>query len=157
MCFCSYLRSFLPHHSNSIVQWLVSQLPHRQPSGPVLTALHLTFHHGHPTITDIVLVCSQSLIGPVTLPHAMLLLLLLLQKNCWIKPAVSGWTHTKEPVWHDDFLSLMCHVLLVWKGHTSLHWGHRWFSSVSLHSGNFLPTSVLFCSVVVLFQLSVIC
>lgn len=49
------LRPFLPHHSNSIVQGLVSQLPRRQPSGPVLTALDLTFHHRHATITDIVL------------------------------------------------------------------------------------------------------
>lgn len=48
-----------PHHTSALV-WL----------GQVsaLTALHLTFHHWHPTITDIVLVCFQSLTGPVALP-----------------------------------------------------------------------------------------
>lgn len=49
---------------------VVGVLPHQQPSGLALTASNTTFHFGQTTISDIVLVPSQSLFGPVTLPRA---------------------------------------------------------------------------------------
>lgn len=79
------------------------------------SALDLTFCCGQTTITDIVLVCSQSLFGLVPLPHAMLPLLLLAGENCWIKPVVSGWEHTggTSEIW---WLSLSDVSLLLFSG-----------------------------------------
>lgn len=52
---------------------MVSQLlHHHQPSGPALDCLAFDISlRTHTTISDIVLVCSQSLIEPVTPSHAM--------------------------------------------------------------------------------------
>lgn len=109
------------------------------------SALYLTFCCGQTTITDIVLVRSQSLFGLVPLPHAMLLLLLLLLlagENCWIKPVVSGWEHTGGRVRYDDFsLSDVSPLLLR---------GACFSSEVII---GFIDTSCLLCLVVlILFQ-----
>ena len=122
---------FLGIHCSSIVfraGQSVSQPPHHQPSGPAPTGFHLTFLHRHATITDIVLVhAARAWLGWLL---CFVQTLLLMQ----IKPAESGWAHTEEPVWHTDFLPLMCHFPR--KGHTTLLWGHCWFPSVSLHDSS---------------------
>lgn len=84
--------------------------------------MHLTFHYGHPTITDIVPSCSLSLLGPVTLPHVAAAAAAVVDAEELLDQTSCAWLNTHRATSVTRRLTLSDVPLpLARKGHASLH------------------------------------